>query len=159
MVESAAFVEVSLRMAFCALVGGKYAAVVAGGMETGWLIDNCEAVARQHHELGEPQRTAIVDALGACRQACTGRNRLIHDLWVGRPGSAMTIRSLRRSYEVTAESRPAGHIRAVADALIRAQHQLLAAVEDALGPESLQLSEQLRAEDAEAGRGMRAAPS
>jgi hypothetical protein len=37
-VEMAAVMEVSLQMAFCALLGSKYAAVVAGSQEAHWLI-------------------------------------------------------------------------------------------------------------------------
>lgn len=151
MVQMAALSEVSLRMAFCALMGSKYAAVVAGGVEAGWLIDHCEALAREHHELLEADREAILAALTGCRTAFRDRNRLMHDVMVPRPGGvSATVRSHRRSYQVEAVPRPPGYIRGVADALTHAQHDLLSAIEDALGPESLHLAEQLRQEDAEA---------
>jgi hypothetical protein len=68
-VETAAIMEISLRMAFCALLGGPYAAVVASRQETHWLIENCEAIARQHAEVPQAGRDAILHALRACRQA------------------------------------------------------------------------------------------
>ncbi len=73
--------EVALRMAFCTLVGGPYAAVIAGSQETHWLIENCDAVVRRHDELTAEQRDSIRAALQACRQANRDRNRLVHEAW------------------------------------------------------------------------------
>lgn len=138
MVEAAAFAEVSGRMAFCALEGSKYAAVVGGGIETGGLIGYCKAITEQHHELTRSQREAILAELAACAGANSDRNRMTHDLIVGRPsGASATIQSQRKSYQLAVHPRPVGHIKSVAAALIKAQHQLLAALEDALGVDSL----------------------
>jgi hypothetical protein len=137
-VETAAIMEISLRMAFGALLGGRYAAVVASRQETHWLIENCEAVARQHAELPQARREAIAHALRACRQANHDRNRLVHDAWgTGPGGGPVVIRSARRSYEIAGPAWDAGQIAAVAAAISGAQALLLAAIEDALGPGSL----------------------
>jgi hypothetical protein len=134
-VETAAIMEISLRMAFSALLGGPYAAVVASRQETHWLIENCEAVARQHAELPQAQRDAILRALRACRQANYDRNRLVHDAWgTGPAGTRVVIRSPRRTYEIAGPAWDAAQITAVAAAITGAQALLLAAVEDALGP-------------------------
>jgi hypothetical protein len=137
-VETAAIMEISLRMAFGALLGGRYAAVVASRQETHWLIENCEAVARQHAELPQARRDAIAHALRACRRANHDRNRLVHDAWgTGPAGGPVVIRSARRSYEIAGPAWDAGQIAAVAAAISGAQALLLAAIEDALGPGSL----------------------
>jgi hypothetical protein len=128
-VEMAAIMEISLRMAFGALVGGPYAAVVASRQETHWLIENCEAVAR---------RDAILHALRACRQANHDRNRLVHDAWgTGPGGGAVVVRSARRSYEIAGPAWDAGQIAVVAAAITAAQAALLTAIEDALGADRL----------------------
>jgi hypothetical protein len=137
-VETAAIMEISLRMAVGALVGGPYAGIVASRQETHWLIENCEAVARQHAELPQARRDAIAHALRACRQANHDRNRLVHDAWgTGPAGGPVVIRSARRSYEIAGPACDAGQIAAVAAAISGAQALLLAAIEDALGPGSL----------------------
>jgi hypothetical protein len=137
-VETAAIMEISLRMAFGALVGGPYAAVVARHQETHWLIENCEAVTRAHAELAHAGRDPILAALRACRQANRDRNRLVHDAWGTGPGGVpVTVRSARRSYGITGPAWDTGQIAAVAAAITGAQAQLLAAIEDALGAESL----------------------
>jgi hypothetical protein len=137
-VETAATMEISLRMAFAALLGGPYAAMVASRQEAHWLIENCEAVARQHAEVPQARRDAILHALHACRQANHDRNRLVHDAWGTGPGGApVVIRGARRSYEISGPAWDAGQIDAVAAAITGAQGLLLAAIEDALGPGSL----------------------
>ncbi|HEY2285245.1 MAG TPA: hypothetical protein VGH88_05835 [Streptosporangiaceae bacterium] len=137
-VEMAAIMEISLRMAFGALVGGPYAAVVASRQETHWLIENCEAVARRHAELPQARRDAILHALRACRQANHDRNRLVHDAWgTGPGGGAVVVRSARRSYEIAGPAWDAGQIAVVAAAITAAQAALLTAIEDALGADRL----------------------
>jgi hypothetical protein len=152
-VETAAVMEISLRMAFCALLGSKYAAVVARGQETHWLIENCEALARRRQELRLGPRDAIRQALRACREANRDRNRLVHDAWsTEAQGTPATIHSTRRSYQITGRPWTAANITAVTDAITTAQRQLLTALEDALGPEHLQVAERLLAEDSAIGR-------
>jgi hypothetical protein len=153
-VEMAAIMEIALRMAFCALTGSKYAAVVAASQETHWLIENCDAIARQHRELAQEQRAAIRRALRGCRQANHDRNRLVHEAWgADDERDAASIAGLRRGYQPGGPARTTAEIRAVADAVIDAEQELLAAVAEALGPESLELARQLDAEGFEAGTG------
>jgi hypothetical protein len=143
-VERAAVMEIALRLAFCALMGGPNAAVVASDQETHWLIENCDALTRQHQDIPAVQRDAIRVALRACREANHDRNRLVHDAWgTGPDGAPAQMKSLRHSYQIAGREWSAEQIRTVADASADAQHGLLAAVEDALGPASLQVAEQL----------------
>jgi hypothetical protein len=50
-IESSAFMEYTLRNAFCSLVDSKYAAIVAGGQSVNWLIEQCKALADVHHDM------------------------------------------------------------------------------------------------------------
>lgn len=153
-VERAAVMEIALRMAFCALIGGPYAAVVAVEQETHWLTENCEAVARKHEDIPAGQRERIRAALRDCREANRDRNRLVHEAWGTGPGStpaAMT--SMQHSYQITGRLLRVGEIRATADAMLRAQQELLAAMEDALGSDTLQAVARLLATEAAEHRG------
>jgi hypothetical protein len=67
-----------LRDAFCALVGSKFAAVVAGGQGADWLIGYCRALVEAHVELPEASRNSVKDALQLCRSANERRNQLVH---------------------------------------------------------------------------------
>jgi len=147
-VEMAAIMEISLRMAFCALAGTRYAAVIAREQETHWLIENSDAIVRHHDDLSEEQREAIRSGLRACQAANRDRNRLVHEAWGKEPGRAPTsIQSERESYRIVGRTWSAGEIRAVADAILKAQRALLTAIEDSLGPGSLKTADQLLAED------------
>lgn len=153
-VELAAVMEISLRMAFCALIASEHAGVVAGAQETHWLIENCDALARHRQDVPAIKRDAIHAALGACRQANHDRNRLVHDAWnTVADGEPAQIRSGQRSYRITGRSWSAAEIQAAADAIAAAQHALLAAIEDALGTSSLLRAERLLAEEAAQYRG------
>jgi hypothetical protein len=151
-VEMAAVMEVSLRIAFTALTGSKYAAVVAASQETHWLIENCDAISRQHRELAQEQRGAIRHALRACRQANHDRNRLVHEAWGADDGgdaaaiNAAPVPGTRRGHQPGGPVWTIAEIRAVADAVIVAQQELRAAVAGAFGPESLDLALQLETE-------------
>ncbi len=153
-VERAAVLEIALRMSFCTLVGGAYAAVVASSQETHWLIENCDAVARHHAELPVAQRDAIRTALHACREANRDRNMLVHEAWGNEShGAPAALQSLRRSYQVAGRKWTVPQIRAAAEAISSAQQALLAAVEDAFGPGCLEAAGQLLAEAAAERRG------
>lgn len=80
-VDEASKLEMALRTAFCALVGSKFAAVVAGGQMASWLIENCKALVEAHVELSDEQRQRFKDLLSASQAANTARNRLVHDVW------------------------------------------------------------------------------
>jgi hypothetical protein len=149
LVERAAVLEIALRMAFCALIGGRYAAVVAGTQETHWLIENCDAVARHHEDLNEAHRETLRAALRACRDANHDRNRLVHDAWgTGADGTSAFMRGGQGTYLITGRAWTTVQIQAAADAIGGAQRALVAAIEDSLGPASMRAAEQLLAADA-----------
>jgi len=146
LVERAAVMEIALRMTFCALIGGRYAAVVAAGQETHWLIENCEAIVRQRGDFRPARQDAMRSALRACRDANRDRNRLVHDAWgTGPDGTPAVMQSVRHSYLVSGREWTAEQILAAAAGVAAAQHQLLTAVEDALGHGSLETAGQLLA--------------
>jgi len=58
------------------------------------------------------------------------------------------VQSLCRSYQVAGREWTVAQIREAAEAISGAQHALLAAVENAFGPGSLQAAEELLAADA-----------
>jgi hypothetical protein len=154
LVEAAAVMEIALRMAFCVLIGSDFAAVVAGGQETHWLIENSDAIALQRADLTPPQRETIRAALHACRVANRDRNRLVHDAWGTGPGGApASLRGGQDSYEITGRTWATPAIRAAGDAIAGAQRDLLAAVEGAFGTRSVRTAgQQLAADIAERDR-------
>lgn len=153
-VEAAAVMEIALRMAFCVLIGSDHAAVVAGGQETHWLIENCDTIARHRADLTVPQRGTIRAALQACRDANRDRNRLVHDAWgTGPDGTPAALLGGQDSYEITGRAWTAAAIWAARDAIVGAQRALLAAVEDALGAARVRTAgRQLAADIAERDR-------
>jgi hypothetical protein len=133
-VEAAAVMEIALRIAFCVLIGSDHAAVVAGGQETHWLIENSDIVARQRTDLTVTQREAIRAALHACRNANRDRNRLVHDAWgTGPDGTPAALLGGQGSYEISGRTWTATAISAARDAIVGGQRALLATIEDALG--------------------------
>jgi hypothetical protein len=147
-VETAAVMEISLRMAFCALMNSEYAGVVAENQETHWLTESCDLLTRHHRALQRDQQNAIHAALQSCREANRARNRLVHDAWGTSPdGAPATIQTARGSYPIAGRAWTVGEIRTVADLIATAQNELLTAIEAALGTESLRQEEQLRTDD------------
>jgi hypothetical protein len=153
-VERAAVMEIALRMAFCTLVGGPYAAAVADNQETHWLIENCDAVVRRHRDIPAEGRDAIRAALQACRQANRDRNKLVHEAWgTGAHGEPTALQSVCHRYRISGREWTVTQIREAAEAISGAQHGLLAAVEDAFGAGCLEVAGQLLAEDAAENHG------
>jgi hypothetical protein len=154
LVELAAVMEIALRMAFCVLVGGSYAALVAAAQETYWLIESCDAITRHRDDLSEAQRGTIRAALRACREANHHRNRLVHDAWgTGADGGPALLRGGQGSYEINGRAWTTAQIRAGADSVASAQCALLGAIEQAFGTGSVRTAEQqLAAHAAERGR-------
>jgi hypothetical protein len=146
-VLEAAYLERTLRTAFSALVGSKYAAVVDGRMMAAALIEDCERITRYHTGLTGQARDQVLAALRSCREANTQRNRVIHDTWATRPGTVMvTLRGDRASRDVTVTARTLAEARQVADRVAGAAEELKAAMTTALGPGWALVEEQLRQE-------------
>jgi hypothetical protein len=146
-VLEAAYMERVLRTAFSALVGSKYAAVVDGRLSTAALIEDCQRITRYHTTIPQAAKEAIWTALKACHEANRDRNRVIHDTWATRPGSAtVTLRSSRTSHDVTVAIRTLNEVRHLAEQLADAAHELRAAMAAALGPDWAVLEDQLRQE-------------
>jgi len=148
LVEAAAVMEIALRMAFCVLIGSEHAAVVAGGQETHWLIENCDTLARHRTDLTAWQRETIRGALHACRDANRDRNRLVHDAWgTGPDGAPTSLQGGQGGYEITGRTWTTAAIGAAGDAITNAQRALLAAIEEALGIASVRTAAQRLAAD------------
>ena len=58
-VLEAGYLERTLRTAFSALVGSKYAAVVAGHLTEAGLIEDCQKITRYHTDLPEPVKQTL----------------------------------------------------------------------------------------------------
>jgi len=146
-VLEAAYMERALRTAFSALVGSKYAAVVDGRLTASALIEDCERITRYHTAITQAAKEGIWTALRACHEANRDRNRVIHDAWATRPGSAVvTLQGGRTSHDVTVTVRTLAEVRQLADQLADAANELRAAMTTALGPDWDLLEDQLRRE-------------
>ena len=149
-IEWSASMESTLRSAFCALVGSKFAAVVAGGQSADWLIGQCRALAEAHKELPADTRQAIKDALGLCEAANRRRNVLVHGVKTGSrvpDGALRTIRSRRNTHVPDVETWTPAEIREAAGALVSAAGTLFAAVQGAVSPEIMVIDDALAWED------------
>jgi hypothetical protein len=141
------YLERTLRTAFSALVGSKYAAVVDGRLTAAALIEDCERLARYHTAIPPAAKDALLTALRACHEANKERNRVIHDTWATRPGSVMvTLQGGRASHEVTITARTLAEVAQLAGRVADAADALRAAMTAALGPGWPMLEDQLRQE-------------
>jgi hypothetical protein len=155
-VLEAAYLERTLRTAFSALIGSKYAAVVDGRLTASALIEDCERLIRYHTAIPAAARDAVLAALRACHDANTERNRVIHDTWATQPGSTMvTLRGGRAHHEVQVTVRTLDEVRRLADEVAVAADALRAAMSGALGPGWVLVEDQLRQE---LGRSITAGP-
>jgi len=135
------------RTVFVTLVGSKYAAVVAGGQNVSWLLEQSQALTTARQEIPRDHRDALLKALTACSETYRRRNRVVHDAWARRPGAVtVTLRSRRGNAGMTVTARAAGDLEALADDLGAVAGELGAAATAALGDECLQLENQLRLE-------------
>jgi hypothetical protein len=149
-VENSVLMEVMLRAAFCALMGSKYAAIVAGGQDASWLIGNCRAIVKFHRELPEDSKAAINDALKACLDAYERRNLLVHAWWDSRESAAeaiVTRKSRRRTFEDLIQRWTVDEIHAVVESLEDALEMLFAAMVAGMGEESMDIGNELRREE------------
>ena len=156
-IDMAGSLEYTLTGVFCALVGSKFAIVVAAGQSADWLIGNCRSLARVHYEMTDEQRAAIVAALDMAAEASRARNTLVH---ANKSGSAVpggrlfTIKAKRGSHLWVSQSWTPAEIRDVAMKLARASGDLRHAIEVAMGQQvmaigdALAWEEQRRAESA-----------
>ena len=136
-----------LRMAFSALIGSKYGAVVDGRLMAGALIEDCERMTRFHTGITESVKDELLTALNACREANRERNRVIHDTWATRPGNeVVTLRNGGASHDVMVTARTLAEVREVAGQVAAAADHLTGAMTGALGAEWMHVEDQLRQE-------------
>jgi hypothetical protein len=146
-VLEAAYLERTLRAAFSALIGSKYAAVVDGRLTTSALIEDCERLTRHHTGIPAAAKDAVLEALRACHEANRERNRVIHDAWATRPGNVMvTLHGSRTSHDVTVTARTLAEVRQLADQVAGAADTLRTAMTTALGSGWALVEDQLRQE-------------
>jgi hypothetical protein len=146
-VLESAYLERTLRAAFSALVGSKYAAVVDGRLTASALIEDCERLIKYHITIPSSAKDAALAALRACHEANRERNRVIHDTWATRPGNMMvTLQGGRTSHEVKVTVRTLAEVRQLADQVADAADALRAAMSTALGSEWPMVEDQLRQE-------------
>lgn len=137
-----AAMESTLRTAFCALVGSKFAAIVAAGQSTVWFIDQCKALTDAHHEMPESSRNAIKVSLNRCKTANDRRNDLVHGIKTGvavDDGSFETIRSRLRKHMPTVQKWTPASLNEVTMELARADSELFGAIMAAVGPEVMSI--------------------
>jgi hypothetical protein len=146
-VLEAAYMERTLRSAFSALIGSKYAAVVDERLMASALIEDCERLIRYHTGIPSAAKDAVLAALRGCHEANRERNRVIHDTWATRPGNTMiTLHGGRKSHDVQFTARALAEVGQVADRLADAADDLKAAMSGALGSHWAQVEDQLRLE-------------
>lgn len=148
-IELSATMEWRLRQAFCALVGSKYAAVVAGGQAADWLIEQSKALADAHREMPDVDRQAIKTVLNRCKAANEQRNHLAHSVAVGLrsdPAFQM-VRSRRQRYSSDVRPFTLSDIRAVANEILSAGIALTDVITETVGLDLMGIGETLAWED------------
>jgi hypothetical protein len=146
-VLESAYLERTLRVAFSALVGSKYAAVVDIRLTAAALIEDCERITRHHTGIPEPAKAPLRAALKACHEINRLRNRVIHDAWAARPGDVMVmLPGDQKSHHVTVTARTPAEVRQLADHIATAAEELKAAMTTALGANWVLVEDQLRRE-------------
>jgi hypothetical protein len=146
-VLESAYLERTLRAAFSALIGSKYAAVVDGRFTAATLIEDCGRLARYHTAIPAPAKDGLLAALRACQEANRERNRVIHDTWATRPGNVMvTLHGDRGSHEVKVTVRTLAEVGQLAGQVAAAADALREAMTAALGPGWVLAEDELRQE-------------
>jgi hypothetical protein len=146
-VETAAMMDQELILAFVALLGTEYAAVVAAGQQTGWLIDYCGVLAKARKDISEEGKKRIAEALNKCKEGSIMRNQLVHGAWATGGGESVNLRSKRRSHLIGYESWTVEQIEKVAKNLFDAYRGLGEAIVAELGAASMSLGWKLRQAD------------
>jgi hypothetical protein len=145
--------EYTLRNAFCSLVGSKYAAVVAGGQSTDWLITNCRDILKVHREIAPDRRDAVLAALSECEKANKRRRTLVHGMKTGASasdGQIHTILSQWGKHVYKMEPWLPSQIYEAAAALLQASIALFHAMEQAVDSQTMVISDLLAWEEAQA---------
>jgi hypothetical protein len=78
---ASAQVDDVLRALFCGLEGSKYAAVTAGGQNTDWLKQACEALAKHRDDVSPQHEDELKKHLRAIKDQMSARHRYIHSVW------------------------------------------------------------------------------
>jgi hypothetical protein len=146
--EASGQLDWALRRAFCALLGSKYGAILAGGQSTVTLINQCKAILRRHREITDADKNALEAILNDCAEV-NGRRKLIHDVWGYGPGGATTLlrSSQNHGHEVLATPITVEEIEGIGVKYADCERRLAAAVDDAFGYPTAQLEAQLRWEE------------
>jgi len=132
----------------------KFAAIVAAGQSTVWLIGQCKALTDAHLEIPETHRDAIKAALDRCAALNERRNHLVHGVKTGvrvSDGAFKTIRSRTRTYMPTIQNWTPATLREAAGELAQANSELFAAIQAAASPQMMVISDALAWEDHQAG--------
>ncbi len=147
-VEQSARMEWVLRSVFCALVGSKYAAIIAAGQPLTWLLESCKALVRANLEITREQIADIEAALAACSTANERRNVLVHGLSMpgDEPDGLEKARSRRRTDVPHISQWTVDTIDEVGYRLVCATGLLLGAVRNAMGLEALGIDRALARE-------------
>jgi hypothetical protein len=146
-VLESAYLERTLRAAFSALIGSKYAAVIDGRLTAAALIEDCEQLTRYNAGVSDSAREALLHTLATCHEVNRERNRVIHDTWATRPGNVMvTLGTGRSSHDVTVTAKTLAEVRHLADRLAEAADALKAAMTSALGAAWVLVEDQVRQE-------------
>lgn len=147
-IRAASQFEHELGVAFCALVGSKYASILVGNKTSSGLIEDCRALAKVQRELDQQAKDAICSALSRCAEANTKRNRLIHNMWASGPeGVSHQLQRQRHGYDISSRPVTKEEIASVARDLTRSSVELNGAIFDSFGPDRATLEVQLRWED------------
>jgi hypothetical protein len=146
-VRAASQLDHSLRTLFCALVGSKYAAVVAAGQPMEWLHTSCMALLKAHREMAPEHKEKLAALLRDAKAAADRRNRLVHDLWGYSPNGMFLVRSRRGTHERAAQPVTLEEIESVERDLAHVSDGLDRVVANTLGGGALLMEAQLRWED------------
>lgn len=146
-VAAASMMDEELRLAFTAFLGTEYAAVVAAGQATSWLIVYCRALAKVHKHITKEGRERIKEALDKCEAASQKRNRLVHGLWATSAGQAVSLQSKRHTHFVGHEYWTVEQIDDVTNDLFDAYTGLGEPIVAELGMTSMTLGWKLRGSD------------
>jgi len=147
-IRQAAMMDRALEVALCALVGSKYAAVLASGRNTSELISDCRELVKVHTDLMPVGQAAVTEALSACKAASEQRNQLVHSIMSAFGNeTVVAAKAVRRSHKITVREWTIAELYEVARALVEAESGLNRAIWLHMGDEAMGLWEQLRIED------------